>query len=78
MQALPSSHVVLVDTGVVTHAPVPGSQESAVHGLPSLQSVGAECAHVPSALQVSTVQAFASSQMEPNRLQSFAHDPPKS
>ena len=78
MHALPSLQVVLVDTGVFSHAPVLGLQESAVQGLPSSQLVGAACAHVPSALQESTVQALPSSQIEPNSAQSFSHGPPKS
>src|SRR5262249_24861237 len=77
VQSLRSSHVVPV-LGALIQCPVEGSQESAVHGLLSLQSVGTECLQVPSGLQVPTVQASLSSHKEPNKLQSLAQGPGKS
>src|SRR5438552_2742278 len=62
LQGLPSEQLIPFCTGVLTHVPVTGSQESVVQGLLSSQLRGA-CWQPRAASQVSVVQALESSQL---------------
>jgi len=60
VHAFPSEHAAVLS--VCTHPPVPGSQLSFVHGLPSLQFDAVPGRHAPNAHTSPVVQAFPSSQ----------------
>src|SRR5207244_9222751 len=74
VQAFPSSHTVPAAASGLEHAPVAGSQESSVHGLPSSQ-LRAAPTQTPSEHVSPVVQAFPSSHTVPAAASRLEHAP---
>jgi hypothetical protein len=72
LQAFPSEHDVPFVTGAVVQ-PVPGSQPSVVHGLPSLQTSGVPAVHVPLWHVSAPLHVFPSEHDVPFATAGFSH-----